>query len=130
MVNCINKNILYVFGDFKIRLVEVLLNTINYIIISRHDASHNELSFLVVCCSFAQFLLVWKIHGTPKLPFPTPLFEATVRSSSNCNFRDAPNSPLVGLFHGIYFSYSTNHGSLAAFRLSGGPILWEFNWYV
>ena len=34
LVNCVNKNILYVFVDLKIRLVEALLTTINYIIIS------------------------------------------------------------------------------------------------
>ena len=47
--------------------------------------------------------------------------------SNNCNFRDALIAPVIGLFHGIPFFYPTNRESLAAFRLSGGPILCEFN---
>ena len=49
---------------------------------------------------------------------------------SNCNFRDALIARVIGLFHGIHLFYPTNLESLAAFRLSGRPILCELNRYV
>ena len=50
-------------------------------------------------------------------------------NSSNCNYRKAPITPAMGLFHGILF-FPTNCEFLAAFHLSGWPILCKLSWYA